>query len=76
MFAYVLASIFAYLHIFPLSVGGKGWDKGRQCEKRGVGEGGRNGLLPSEFLFLSNFMVANGFDLNMKCLFFGGWGFC
>ena len=43
-----------YLYIFPLSVGGKEWDKERECE------GGGNELLQSEFLFLSNLMVAKG----------------
>ena len=43
-----------------MSVGGKEWYKGRECEKRRVGEGGGNGLLQSDFLFLSNFMVAKG----------------
>ena len=65
MFVYVLllARIYecmAYLHIFPLSIGGKEWDKGRECTKRRVGEGRGNGLLQSEFRFLSNFVVAKG----------------
>ena len=60
MFVYVLICIFTYLHISPLSTGGKEWDKGRECEERKVVEGGGNGLLQSEFLFLSNFMVAKG----------------
>ena len=40
MFAYVLACIFIYLHIFPQSVDGKGWDKWRECEKGKVDDGG------------------------------------
>ena len=58
MFAYVLACIFIYLHIFLLSVGGKEWDKRRECKKRRLRVRGGNWLLQSEFLFLSNFMVA------------------
>ena len=30
---YILACIFIYEHIFPLFIDGKGWDKGRECEK-------------------------------------------
>ena len=60
MFVCVLACIFIYLHIFLLSVGGKEWDKGRECKKRRISEGGGNGLLQSEFLLLSNFMVVKG----------------
>ena len=41
IFVYVLACIFTYLEIFPLIVGGKEWDKGRESEKRRVREGGR-----------------------------------
>ena len=61
MFVYVLACIFTDLHIFLLSVNGKEWDEGRECEKGRVNEGEGNELLQSEFLFLFNFMVAKGF---------------
>ena len=37
MFAYVMVCIFTYLLIFPLSVGGKEWYEGRECEKGRVG---------------------------------------
>ena len=57
-----MLDIFTYLYIFPLSVNEKGWDKGRKCEKWKVGERGGNGLLQSEFLFISNFM-------EVKCSF-------
>ena len=30
--------LYIYTHIFPLSVGGKGWSKGRGCQKGSVGE--------------------------------------
>ena len=60
MFAYVLACNFTDLYMFPLSVGGKVLDKGRECEKEREGEGGGNRLLQSEFLFLFNFMAAKG----------------
>ena len=56
MLVYVVAYIFTYLHIFPQSVDGKVWDEGSEYEKGSVVEGGKNGLLQSEFLFLSNFM--------------------
>ena len=58
MFVYALACIF--LHIYTLSVGGKEWDKRRECEKRRVGKSGGNWLLQSDFLFLSNFMGGKG----------------
>ena len=60
MFEYVLACILTYFHLFPLSIGGKGCDDGRKCKKGRMGEGWGNGLLQSEFLFLSNFIVAKG----------------
>ena len=75
MFAYILASIFTYIHIFPLSVVGKGWHEGREREKGRVGEEVvGNGLLQSEwFLFLLillNFMIVKGlFDVNMRFRF-------
>ena len=52
MFAYVLAYIFTYIHIFSLFVDGKGWDKGKDCEKGNEWVRWGNGLLQSEFLFL------------------------
>ena len=44
---YVLVSIFTYLHIIPLSIDREDRDKGRDCEKERVGEGGENELLQS-----------------------------
>ena len=72
MFVYVLACIFIYIHVFPLSVCRKGRDKERECEMRRVGARGGNGFLQSEFLFLSNFMVAKGlfrleYELSILC---------
>ena len=69
----VLACILTYLHIFPLSVGGEEWDKGRECEKWRLGEREGNGLLQSEFLLLSNFIAAKGF-LWFKYEIFILWG--
>ena len=60
IFAYILANIVTYMHIFPLCVDGKEWDERREWEKSSVGVRGGNGLLQSEFLFLSNFMVGKG----------------
>ena len=49
MFAYILACIFTYVHIFPRSVDGKGRDEGRECEEGKVNEEVvGNGLLQSE----------------------------
>ena len=73
MFAYVLAFIFIYLHIFPLFVDGNRWDVESEREKWRVGEVGGNDLLQSEFLFLSNFMVSKvlfWFEQEMSVL----WG--
>ena len=63
----------------PLSVGRKEGDKRREYEKGrveegggGGGGGGGNGLLQSDFLFLSNFTVAKGlfwFEYEMSVLF-------
>ena len=76
-FLIYLACIFTSIHIFPLSVVGKGWDEERECKKRRMGEEEMaNGLLQSDwFLFLlilPNFLIARGFFyVNMKCLFCG-----
>ena len=73
MFAYVLTWILTYLHIFPLLVDEKEWGEGREFEKRKVDEGGENWLLRSDFLFLSNFMVAKGlFWFEYEMFVFGG----
>ena len=49
MFAYILACIFTYIHIFSLFVVGKREDEGRGWEKRRVGEERvGNGVLQSE----------------------------
>ena len=34
IFAHIVACIFTYAHIIPLSIVGKGWSKGRECKKR------------------------------------------
>ena len=59
MFVYVLAGIFTYLYIFPLPIGGKRRGTKEESMRR-MSEGGGNGLWQSEFLFLSNLMVAKG----------------
>ena len=53
IFAYILTCIFTYIHIFLLSVVGKGWNEGREWEKGRVDEERvGNGLLQSEWFFL------------------------
>ena len=77
MFAYTLACIITYMHIFPLSVVGK-----RERRRKRMWEGkswwGGSGKwivavrIISFSLILPSFMVAKGlFDGNMKCLFCG-----
>ena len=52
MCVYVCLCNGMHLYIFPLSVGGKEWNKGRECEKRKVGEGGGNGLLQPVYIYI------------------------
>ena len=74
---YVVAWIFTNIHVFPLSAVGKGWGKGKECEKGRVDEKGVGTelLQPELFLFLlilPHFLIAEGLlDVNMKILFCG-----
>ena len=57
MFVYLLACVYTYFHCFLM---GRSGTKEESVRREEVGEEGGNGLLQSEFLFLSNFMVTKG----------------
>ena len=73
---HIMVCIFAYIHIFPLSVGGKGQDKESVRREEWVRRRWKKSCYNQKNLFflliLPIFLIAKGlFDVNMKCLFCG-----